>query len=191
MRDTDKPKEHNMDLGTQRYVLDEADFVALVCEIRKVTSLYGAPGVPPSRRGGPKQEADRIHPSLTAREQETLIWTTEGFTASEIATQLGISRRTVEKHREHVMHKLGVRNKVGLVRYALQHAPIPTTPSPRCVCPTPSIGPGCPRSSYPTELPPKEGLMNNQATHATSEGMYQLVSFVVAGEEFGMDILIW
>ena len=40
-----------------------------------------------------------------------------GCTATEIATKLCISRRTIEVHRAHVMRKLGVQNQSQLVHY--------------------------------------------------------------------------
>jgi DNA-binding CsgD family transcriptional regulator len=46
---------------------------------------------------------------LTAREAETLRWTALGHSISETAAELGIARRTVEKHLQHVYEKLGVR----------------------------------------------------------------------------------
>jgi DNA-binding CsgD family transcriptional regulator len=48
---------------------------------------------------------------LTRREAEVLTWIAQGKTNGEIATILGLSRRTAEKHVEHVLHKLGVENR--------------------------------------------------------------------------------
>jgi two-component system response regulator NreC len=45
----------------------------------------------------------------------------EGLAAKEIATQLGISTKTVEAHRTSLMRKLGVRKATELVRYAVRH----------------------------------------------------------------------
>lgn len=48
---------------------------------------------------------------LTAREAEALVWLTGGKTNQEIAEILGLSRRTVDKHLEQVLEKLGVDNR--------------------------------------------------------------------------------
>lgn len=48
---------------------------------------------------------------LTAREAEVLLWLTGGKTNQEIAENLGLSRRTVDKHLELVLQKLGVDNR--------------------------------------------------------------------------------
>ncbi|MBI4421277.1 MAG: response regulator transcription factor [Gemmatimonadetes bacterium] len=62
---------------------------------------------------------------LSPREREVLHLTVEGLTSKEIATRLGISPRTAEAHRAHLMHKLGVRNRVELIRYAAELGIVP------------------------------------------------------------------
>ena len=44
----------------------------------------------------------------------------EGYTTLEIAEMLTISRKTVEGHRTSLMEKLGVHNRIDLVKYALR-----------------------------------------------------------------------
>ncbi|HEX7055562.1 MAG TPA: response regulator [Burkholderiales bacterium] len=56
---------------------------------------------------------------LTPREREVLEHAARGLHAKEIAAALGISPRTVEVHKAHIMEKLGVRNVAELVRFAL------------------------------------------------------------------------
>jgi DNA-binding CsgD family transcriptional regulator len=58
-------------------------------------------------------------PHLTPREREVLILVAEGNANKETAVKLGISIKTVEKHREHLMHKLDIHNTAGLTRYAI------------------------------------------------------------------------
>jgi len=57
--------------------------------------------------------------ALTARELEVLKIITEGYTNKEIADIVGISIKTVEKHRQQVMNKLNIHEVAGLTRYAL------------------------------------------------------------------------
>ncbi len=64
--------------------------------------------------------ADLLSLGLTPREAEVLFWISEGKTNAEIAIILGSSRRTVEKHAEHVLEKLHVENRAGAVRVALE-----------------------------------------------------------------------
>jgi two-component system, NarL family, response regulator NreC len=57
---------------------------------------------------------------LTAREREVLICIAEGNTNREIAEKLVISPKTVDRHRENIMRKLNMHNRVELVRYAIE-----------------------------------------------------------------------
>ena len=56
---------------------------------------------------------------LTARENEVLRWMAQGKTNVEIAVILSLSRRTVDKHVEHILSKLGVENRACAVLQAL------------------------------------------------------------------------
>ncbi len=56
---------------------------------------------------------------LTSREMEVLQLIAEGKANKETASELGISIKTVEKHREKVMSKLGIHDTAGLTRYAI------------------------------------------------------------------------
>ncbi len=57
--------------------------------------------------------------TLTKRERQILEFVIEGRTNKEIASELGLSFRTVEVHRRHVMEKTGARNAADLVRLAV------------------------------------------------------------------------
>jgi len=57
---------------------------------------------------------------LTPREAEVLYWVAEGKTNAEVATILGSSRRTIEKHVEHLLEKLGVENRATAARVAAE-----------------------------------------------------------------------
>jgi len=57
---------------------------------------------------------------LTPREVEILKLIAEAWTSDRIALELGISRRTVDRHRENLLAKLGMRDRVELTRYAIR-----------------------------------------------------------------------
>ncbi len=57
---------------------------------------------------------------LTEREDEVLKLVAEGFSSREIAATLTISVRTVERHRENILAKLGMRDRTQLTRYAIR-----------------------------------------------------------------------
>ncbi len=65
---------------------------------------------------------------LTAREREVLQMVAEGNTNRQVARRLGISVKTVEKHRFNLMEKLDIRDVTGLVRFALMHGIISDEP---------------------------------------------------------------
>jgi DNA-binding NarL/FixJ family response regulator len=57
---------------------------------------------------------------LSPRELEVVKLIAEGLTGEEIADQLVISKKTVDRHRANVLEKLGMRNRVELTRYAIR-----------------------------------------------------------------------
>ena len=65
-------------------------------------------------RGAPSDEG------LTPREEEVVKLVAEAHTNKEIAAILHLSEKTVENHRSNAMRKLGMRDRVELVRYAIR-----------------------------------------------------------------------
>lgn len=57
---------------------------------------------------------------ITSREQEVLTLIAEGLTNAAVGEQLGISVKTVDRHRENIMQKLNMHNRVELVKYAIR-----------------------------------------------------------------------
>lgn len=57
---------------------------------------------------------------LTAREEEVLKLVAEGHSSKEIAEMLFISIKTVHRHRANLLHKLGMRDRLELTRYAIR-----------------------------------------------------------------------
>jgi DNA-binding NarL/FixJ family response regulator len=56
---------------------------------------------------------------LTSREEEVLQLVAEGAPNKQIAAELGISAKTVDKHRQQLMNKLGIHDTASLTRYAI------------------------------------------------------------------------
>jgi len=65
---------------------------------------------------------------LTSRELEVLQLVAEGKVNKQIAADLCISIKTVEKHRQQVMNKLNIHDVAGLTRYAISRGIIESTP---------------------------------------------------------------
>jgi len=62
---------------------------------------------------------------LSSREREVLQLVAEGKSSAEIAGILSLSLKTVETYRSRLMHKLGISDLPGLVRFAIQHGLTP------------------------------------------------------------------
>ena len=60
------------------------------------------------------------HSAWSAREEEVVKLVAESQTSEEIADLLHISRRTVERHRENILAKLGLTDRIQLTRYAIR-----------------------------------------------------------------------
>jgi DNA-binding NarL/FixJ family response regulator len=57
---------------------------------------------------------------LSRRELQVLKLIAEAYTSDRIAEELSLSRRTVDRHRENILAKLGMRDRVELTRYAIR-----------------------------------------------------------------------
>ncbi len=71
--------------------------------------------LPRDRDGFLRPNASR----LTSRETEVLQLVAEGSANKQVAAALGISIKTVEKHRQHLMDKLNIHDTAGLTRHAI------------------------------------------------------------------------
>ncbi len=62
---------------------------------------------------------------LTKREIDVLTLVAQGYKNREIAKKLGVAVKTVENHRVNIMNKLGLRNTVQMIRYAIKKGIVP------------------------------------------------------------------
>lgn len=114
--------------GAVGYVLKQSDSMEVLAAIRAALSGGSFLSPPISRtviddyiQRADSRASQRAEPGpLTPREREVLQLLAEGLPNREIAKQLSISIKTVETHRSNMMHKLGVRGKTALVKYALR-----------------------------------------------------------------------
>jgi DNA-binding NarL/FixJ family response regulator len=122
MHDEDRYLFEALKAGASGYVLKRAADTDLIEAIKAVER--GEPFLTPEAQqalikdvltGGEGREAQ-----LTPREEEVVKLVAEAHTNKEIAELLGLSEKTVENHRANAMHKLGMRDRVELVRYAIR-----------------------------------------------------------------------
>lgn len=109
--------------GAVGYLLKSAKKDELVKAINQV--LKGEKYFSPDIKIVDKIQEDFEHNiselKLTDREIEIISLISKGKSSPEIAQELNISTRTVEKHRSNIMEKVGVNNISGLLRYAFAH----------------------------------------------------------------------
>lgn len=108
--------------GIRGYVIKSQAAVDLVGAIEQVSrgSVYLSPGISPAALDAVLDDREAEAPRLTPREREVLQLVAEGKRSKEIADVLGISQKTAETHRAHIMEKLAIHDTAGLVRYAIR-----------------------------------------------------------------------
>ena len=110
-------------LGAMGFTLQTVEPQALIDAVERIGKgeLYVHPDLI-SAYLSPKSIAPTAIDVLTKREQQVLNLIVDEKTTQEIARYLYISLATVETHRHHLIHKLGVKNTAGLVREAMRAA---------------------------------------------------------------------
>jgi DNA-binding NarL/FixJ family response regulator len=108
--------------GASGYVLKRAADRELIDAIRAVER--GEPFLTPEAQQALIRDVlgdgERQQEELTPREEEVVKLVADAHTNKEIAELLGLAEKTVENHRSNAMHKLGMRDRVELVRYAIR-----------------------------------------------------------------------
>jgi DNA-binding NarL/FixJ family response regulator len=110
--------------GASGYVLKQSAAEELVRAIRRVVAgqKYLDPAITDQAIGNVTAGTRRAAAAggrLTRREEDVLRFVALGFLAKEIAGRLGISIKTVETHKAKGMIKLGLKNRIDIVRYAM------------------------------------------------------------------------
>lgn len=103
-------------------VADEQVVAACRAVLRGERFLYPSTASARTRKYLEQLDQGEVAPRdvLTRRESEVLKLVAEGRSSKEIAATLVISTKTVDRHRANIIEKLGVRDRVGLTRYAIR-----------------------------------------------------------------------
>jgi DNA-binding NarL/FixJ family response regulator len=113
-----------VDVGAAGYVLKRAADTDLIDAIQAVAR--GEQFVSPDTERAVIKEwlegsrEERLEDPLTPRELDVVKLIAEAHTNKQIAEALHVSEKTVESHRANVLSKLGMRDRVELVRYAIR-----------------------------------------------------------------------
>lgn len=106
-------------LGADGYVLKAQPLQVLLDAVERV-SAGGKSFDPALMRGSKRQPRERPDwDSLTTREQEVARLVAQGKTTKEAAVVLGVSVKTLDKHRTNMMRKLGLHDAVSVTRYVI------------------------------------------------------------------------
>jgi DNA-binding NarL/FixJ family response regulator len=125
MHDHGEYVREGMRIGTHGYLLKDSAGEELRAAIRAVHAggTFFSPAVV-KRLSSADAVAENTPAAqleqLTPRERDVLGGVARGLTNKAIAAELGISRRTVEAHRESLMRKLQIHSVAGLTRFALE-----------------------------------------------------------------------
>jgi DNA-binding NarL/FixJ family response regulator len=113
--------------GASGFLLKQTSSQALATAIREAVEgrTFFSPAIDKQLRNHFEASADRRglvrkkgH-GLSSREMEVLQLIAEGQPNKRVAAELGISVKTVEKHRQRLMEKLNIHDTAGLTRYAI------------------------------------------------------------------------
>lgn len=124
--DTDEHIQQAIGAGAAAYLIKQtaaADLVKAIREVKK-GNAYFSPAIAARLREQTCRSLAGEQPpkppqvELTVREAEVLQLIAEGFANKQIAGELGLSVKTVEKHRQQVMNKLNLHDTASLVRHA-------------------------------------------------------------------------
>jgi DNA-binding NarL/FixJ family response regulator len=124
MHDDERYYFDALEVGASGYVLKRAADTDLIDAIQAIAR--GEQFVSPvTERAVIKEWLDRgrgeeLKDPLTPRELDVLKLIAEAHTNKQIAEALKVSEKTVESHRANVLSKLGMRDRVELVRYAIR-----------------------------------------------------------------------
>lgn len=125
MHDNEQYLFQALSAGASGYVLKSAADRDLVEACR--SAMRGEPFVYPKGVAalireylGAVREGSQNEDPLTPRELEVVKLIAESYTTREIAEELVISEKTVERHRSNILEKLGFRDRVELTRYAIR-----------------------------------------------------------------------
>src|SRR5262245_34171256 len=116
--------------GASAFILKHDAGTELVAAIRSVLrgKTYLTPELAPEVLRALANPAASGRARLTSRQRDVVRLLADGRTMKEVATALGLSPRTVERHKYEAMESLGLATTAELIRYAIEHG-LATPPS--------------------------------------------------------------
>ena len=123
MHDDDRYFFEGLEAGAAGYVLKRAADTDLIDAVRTVAAggTFLSDEAQTSLMREWQEGRSEPESPLTPREREVVKLIAEAFTNKQIAQTLRLSEKTVESHRSNLLTKLGMRDRVELVRYAIKN----------------------------------------------------------------------
>lgn len=128
MHDEESKIRDMLDAGAKGYVLKNIGAEELT---KAFTTILGGSSyfsnevtqklINPDRFDRANYEYNKGKTLITPREQEILQMISEEMTNEEIAQELGLSKRTIDSHRQKMLVKLGLKNTAGLIKFAMMN----------------------------------------------------------------------
>ena len=112
-----------VEAGARGFLLKDSDIGDVLEAIGTVMGggSYFSPQLLSSLTGRMRTRDDAADDQLSSREREILVAVCRGLSNQEIADELFISKRTVDKHRANILEKTGCKNTASLVVYAIRN----------------------------------------------------------------------
>ena len=109
--------------GARGFLLKDSDIGDVLEAVDTVMEggSYFSPQLLTSLTGRMRSREDVADDQLSSREREILVAVCRGLSNQEIADELFISKRTVDKHRANILEKTGCKNTASLVVYAIRN----------------------------------------------------------------------
>ena len=112
-----------VEAGARGFLLKDSDISDVIEAVETVAAggTYFSPQLLASLTGRMRTRAESADEPLSSREREILVAVCRGLSNQEIADELFISKRTVDKHRANILEKTGCKNTASLVVYAIRN----------------------------------------------------------------------
>ncbi|MCI7140185.1 response regulator transcription factor [Alistipes sp.] len=112
-----------VEAGARGFLLKDSDMGDVLEAVETVMEggSYFSPQLLSSLTGRMRSREDAADDQLSTREREILVAVCRGLSNQEIADELFISKRTVDKHRANILEKTGCKNTASLVVYAIRN----------------------------------------------------------------------
>jgi DNA-binding NarL/FixJ family response regulator len=113
-----------LEAGASGYLIKTVDKDELISVIKKVAAgekYFSAEVTSKLMNDFSGKSTTGTLDALTKREKEILILIAQGLTDKEIAEKVFLSSLTITTHRKNILSKLGLKNKVELTRFAMEH----------------------------------------------------------------------